>query len=103
MNCIHHVIVLEHTAGAHTCHLHTCVLTRVLMVLRVKSNLKDRSAARHWGLLDIGLRTRDLNSRVTEEDSRACVRDRHQLVNYHRLFGATQSAGSPRAQNKSSA
>ena len=42
---------------------------------------------------------RDLNSRVTEEHSRARVRDRHQLVDCDRLLGASQSAGSPRDWN----
>ena len=46
---------------------------------------------------------RDLNSRVTEEHSRARVRDRHQLVDCDRLLGASQSAGSPRDWNMSSA
>ena len=46
---------------------------------------------------------RDLNSRVTEEHSRARVRDRHQLVDCDRLLGASQSAGSPRDWNTSSA
>ena len=45
-----------------------CMLTHVLMILRVKSNLRDWSAERHWGLLDISLWTRDLNLRVTEEN-----------------------------------
>ena len=46
---------------------------------------------------------RDLNSRVTEEHSRARVRDRHQLVDCDRFLGASQSAGSPRDWNMSSA
>ena len=46
---------------------------------------------------------RDLNSRVTEEHSRARVRDRHQLVDCDRLLGASWSAGSPRDWNTSSA
>ena len=54
-----------------------------------------QSAPTGTGVGQIGLRTRDLNSRVTEEHSRARVRDRHQLVDYHRLLGASQSASSP--------
>ena len=68
-----------------------------------KSNIRECEAPRGTGVDEIGLRTRDLSSRVTEEHLRVRVRDRHQLVDYHRLLGASRSAGSPRDWNKSSA
>ena len=66
-------------------------------------NLRECEAPTGTGVGQIGLRMRDLNSRVTEEHSRARVRDRHQLVDYHRLLGTSGSAGSPQDWDKSSA
>ena len=68
-----------------------------------KVNIRESEAPRGTGVDESGLPTRDLSSLVTEEHSRARVRDRHQLINYHRLPGASRSSGSPRDWNKSSA
>ena len=68
-----------------------------------KANIRECEAPRGTRVGQIGLRTRDLNSRVTGEHSRARVQDRHQLVDYHRLLGASWSAGSPQDWNTSSA
>ena len=60
-----------------------CVCARARASRKV--NLRECEAPTGTGVSQIGLRMRDLNSRVTEEHSRARVLERHQSVDYHRL------------------
>ena len=89
---LEHVVMLGHATSTSTSNLHSHVLAYVLVLLRVEGKPQRVRSAEG----QIGLRRRDLNSRVTEEHWRARVRDRHQLVDYHRLLGAGLRLGCDR-------